>query len=241
METIVKLKNNILNPIEDYYRMVTISSNAIYGSARKNTGNAYSGGGCWSVQPELKDELYQSGMVALVEAYSKFNPDKNASFATYAFYRIRGAMYDYLRNEDTVPRAVRANLKIIRKNIDNNTNNETPLTDREIQSAHKNNVVVIQADYDTTSIANIPHLSSEYHNIEYSETVLKLLKSVKLTPSERLVIDHYYFKEHNYAFIGKELNITESRVSQLHKSAITRLNKYATRTKLIRVDRGIRA
>lgn len=237
-----KQKVHKLKPIEDYYKMVEISANKIFGLARRKGGI--------SVQQELKFDLTQSGMVALVEAYQNFNTSKNSSFSTYAYYRIRGAMFDYLRNEDCVPRAVRDKLKLIKKNEDQEYVSDT-LTQVEIDNTMKHSVALFQFKTLETN-DSVPMfddmMDNRYHTtiqpqeeIITNETIKTLLETTKLTDKERYVIDEYYFKEKTYATIGKETSVSESRVSQLHTSALNRLHANATATTNKRIKSSIRA
>lgn len=220
-----------LNPIENYYRMVYISAGKIFKHAKRNGGHA--------VPADLQSDLTSCGMVALINAYKQFNPNKNASFATYVFYRVRGAMYDYLRNEDVVPRGIRDALKHI-KNTSEGKVSTSVLSDDQVNTAHKKNVVMIQ---ESSMVASEhPIIESAGHlEVEHSLTIKKLLSEVSLTEKERHIVNAYYFKEQTFSVISKEMSITESRVSQLHTSALNRLKSHVTRTKLRRNNTSLRA
>lgn len=207
--------------LEKYFDMVTISASKIYGAAKKS--------GARAVQPELKDELYSSGMVALLEAWKNFDKSRNASFRTYAFYRIRGAMLDHLRNEDTVSRSVRAKLKKLVLDIDNNVSSEE-LSREQIDKTLRQSIAVFQF-LDPSSDENAPEMDFrdeyEYHEtIDTRETISKLFKLCPLTDNEVAIIKEHYFENRNFSVIGKDLGITESRVSQIHKAALQKLEKY---------------
>lgn len=208
--------------LDKYFDMVKISAAKIYNTAKKS--------GAKAVQPELKDDLYQSGMVALMEAWANFDPTKETSFRTYAFYRIRGAMLDYLRGEDTVSRSTRAALKKIETNI-NNTMTSTELSDDEVAKAIRNSVVVFQyispsEDEGSEVSMEFPDTSDQYKSIEAQETITKLFKICPLTEKEKTVLNDHYFGNKNFSTIGESLSITESRVSQIHKAALKKLATY---------------
>lgn len=208
--------------LDKYFDMVKISAAKIYNTAKRS--------GAKAVQPELKDDLYQSGMIALMEAWNNYDPSKEASFRTYAFYRIRGAMLDHLRNEDTVSRSTRAALKKIETNI-NNTMTSSELSDEEIAKTIKNSVVVFQylspSDSDTEGPhTDFPDTTDTYKVVEAQETISKLFKICPLTDKEKTVIQDHYFNSKNFSAIGESLGITESRISQIHKAALKKLSKY---------------
>lgn len=207
--------------LDKYFDMVVISASKIYNAAKRS--------GAKAVQPDLQDELYSSGMLALLEAWKNFDKNRNASFRTYAFYRIRGAMLDHLRNEDTVSRSVRAKLKKLVLDIDNNVTSEE-LSQEQIDKTLRQSIAVFQF-LDPSTNDDAPEMDFrdeyEYHEtINTSETVSKLFKLCPLTNNEIAIIKGHYFNNLNFSVIGKELGITESRVSQIHKAALQKLEKY---------------
>lgn len=210
--------------LESYFDMVKISASKVYNTAKKS--------GAKAVQPELHDDLYQSGMIALMEAWAKYDPSEGASFRTYAFYRIRGAMLDYLRGLDTVSRSTRMALKKIETNLDN-TMTSSELSDEDISKTIRNSVVVFQyiapssdSGEGSSAAVEFPDSENKYKEIEAKETVSKLFKICPLTEKERVVVNDYYFMNKNFAEIGKSLEITESRISQIHNAALKKLAKY---------------
>ena len=215
--------------IEAFFEIVDISTNKIYNAAKRT--------GAKAVQPELKEELHQCGMVALMEAWNNYDSAKEASFKTYAYYRVRGAMLDFLRGQDTVSRSTRAALKLITHNADNNTFSSDTLTREQINTAVKRSTIVQQfsamkypdgkeGDSAQNLVLDVEDTNNRYINIEAQETINTLFKKCPLTDRERIIINNHYFDEKNLYDIGKELDITESRVSQIHKEALSKLAKY---------------
>ena len=213
--------------IEAYYDVVNISVNKIYNTARRKSGSN-------AVQPELRDELYQAGMIALVEAWNNYDAAKKASFKTYSYYRVRGAMIDYLRNEDSCSRATRASLKCITHNADN-TFSSTTLTLAQINTALKRSTIVQQFGISKDVIqktrfqdiaTDFQDNTNDYVGIEAKQTLASMFKRCPLTDREKTIINSHYFEEKNLHTIGDELNITESRVSQIHKEILGKLAKY---------------
>jgi RNA polymerase sigma factor FliA len=227
LEQILKPKEEYQN-IEKYFNIVEVSMNKIYNTAKKSGNKA--------IQPELKEELYQIGMISLLETWNRFDKTKEASFRTYAFYRVRGAMLDFLRSQDTVSRSTRTALKLITHNSDNNTFTSKTLTREQIDAAVKKSTTICQfgltteAGTDTNSdmipIANFADTVDTYKEFENKETLQTLFKICSLTDREYKIIYDHYFLDKNLYEIGEELSITESRISQLHKACLAKLAKY---------------
>ena len=214
--------------IEKYFDVVRISTNKVFHSAKKS--------GAKAVQPGLKEELYQTGMVALIEAWNNFDPSKDTSFKTYSYYRVKGSLLDFLRAEDTCSRSTRASLKLIKHDSDTNTFSSDTLTRDQINTAIKRSTIVHQfgsipnTDKQHNQIdgqLDVEDTSNKYLYIEAKETVKKLLEKCPLTEREQIIVNQHYFEEKTLLEIGKHLDITESRVSQLHKEALEKLRNHA--------------
>lgn len=213
--------------IENYFDVVEVSANKIYNTARRS--------GAKAIQVELKEELKQAGYIALMEAWRKFDDKSAASFRTYSYYRVRGSMLDFLRSSDTCSRSVRAALKQITHDTNNNTFTSDTLTQDEVNTAVRRSTVVSQfdlvdgnhGDNDNNNAVDFADTNdNSYKNFEINETLKSMLKTCPLTDRERIIIDEHYFNDKNLFEIGKVLDLTESRVSQLHKSCLEKLSKY---------------
>jgi RNA polymerase sigma factor for flagellar operon FliA len=140
-------------------------------------------------------------------------------------------MLDYLRNEDTVSRSVRAKLKLLVLDFDNNITSEE-LTQDQINKTLKQSVAVFQfltpTGEDDKSDIQMDFADNSNHlcDIDTQETISKLFKLCPLSDKEIAIIKEHYFQNKNFSLIGKDLGITESRVSQIHKSALKKLEKY---------------
>ncbi|MFT5520515.1 MAG: RNA polymerase sigma factor for flagellar operon FliA [Enterobacterales bacterium] len=190
----------------------------------------------------LIDDLLQSGMMGLLEASGKFNDSKGASFETYAGIRIRGAMIDDIRKGDWVPRSVHKNARSIAAAITKieQTTGETA-TDHEIAemldiSLDKYHSIVKDAanghifafdelgvteDYltDSNNGANEP-----YNGLRDEKFKDSLKDAIDTLPErEKLILALYYDEELNLKEIGEVINVSESRVSQIHSQAMVRL------------------
>jgi RNA polymerase sigma factor FliA len=199
------------------------------------------------------DDLISSGVIGLMDAIEKYDPERDNKFKTYAEFRIRGAILDELRAQDWVPRSVRDKAKLLDRTI---VNLEAELgrapSDEEVAERLKISmdeyfdlvnqvrpVSVLSIDeastfssVDKMSILNL--LESCKINNPFNQLNLKSIKTVvtkaieDLPERQRLVLSLYYYEDLNLKEIGKVLRVTESRVSQLHAQAITRLRAKLT-------------
>lgn len=198
------------------------------------------------------DDLVNSGIIGLIDAIEKFDPSRGIKFKTYAEFRIRGAIFDGLRSLDWVPRSVRKQKKMVEQSY---ANLEQKLgrhaTDEELSAdlgVGLNEFYKIldnlkgvtlgkfvelnnndsQAGEGESAIAFIPDRSTDdpYHTFQKHELTEILADAIRNLPDkERYVVSLYYFDELTMKEIGTVLNITESRVSQLHTKSMIRLRE----------------
>nr|WP_301335100.1 FliA/WhiG family RNA polymerase sigma factor [Holtiella tumoricola] len=186
------------------------------------------------------DDLLSYGVIGLIDALDKFDSAKNVKFETYASLRIRGAILDEIRKLDWVPRSLRKKQKDLNKvyfELENKLG-RTP-TDDEIA----NTLQMTKEDYygllQDTNIANLVFIEDyelqassvkdekndmpdEY--MEKQEIMLKLKEALDELPErEKRVITFYYFEELTLKEISNILEVSESRVSQLHTKGVSRL------------------
>ena len=190
------------------------------------------------------DDLVSYGVFGLIDAIDKYDLARGVKFETYAQLRIRGAIIDQLREIDWLPRSVRQKSKELEKayfEIENRLGR--PATDEEMAESFGMPVEEFQKkiqNITTYSIVSLDDLleqkrevtsSEEDKQIETPESVIEntetkeiLVDAVSTLPEkEKKVVSLYYYEELTYKEIGKLLNISESRVSQLHTKAIIRL------------------
>lgn len=192
------------------------------------------------------DDLIHSGIIGLMDAIKKFEPDRNVKFKTYAEQRVRGAILDGLRDLDWVPRSLRRK----KKDIENayhflEQQFGRAATDEEVaghlgcalEELHKSldelKGVTLGTFMDAGEdgegenlISFVPDPDAEDPHITLQARELRgILKDAvtKLPTKERFVVQLYYFDELTMKEIGTLLNITESRVSQLHTKSMLRL------------------
>ena len=199
------------------------------------------------------DDLISVGVLGLMDAISKYDPTRGAKFKTYAEFRVRGAILDELRSMDWVPRSVRqkaSNVDAVVQKLQGKLNRNP-----EDEEVAKEMDLSLDKVYDTLNeTKSMPVFSLEDLGIakETGEqqslldclagkadadpqtqirlTELKgiIAKSIDTLPEkERLMVSLYYYEELTMKEIGVVLDITESRVSQIHSKAV-----YHLRTKL---------
>lgn len=189
------------------------------------------------------EDLIQVGLVALLEAAKNYDPDKGASFETYAGIRIKGAMIDEVRREDWLPRSSHRNAKLlsdmndyIAHNRDKhvsaddickylNINND----EYEKLISHKNNYKVYYFDDIGVDEENVMSntLDKDVVSIVENSLLRKAINSniEKLPEKEKLVLILYYENELSLKQIGEIMSLTESRVCQIHSHAMRSLEK----------------
>ncbi len=195
------------------------------------------------------DDLINAGVVGLIEAYRNFDAGKGVKFETYASLRIRGSILDELRGMDWVPRSTRARSREIEKTISKlesalgRSPNETELAEGlgvelsdyyhmidDVSSASLLSLdELTYGDGDDKPVPLVdtvrsPEQPSALSNLEREEMRDLLADSLgQLTQQERLVVALYYYEELTLKEIGQVLELSESRVSQLHTKAVLSL------------------
>jgi len=191
----------------------------------------------------LVDDLIQSGMIGLFEAANNFDNSKGASFETFAGIRIRGAMLDEIRRGDWTPRSVHKNSRMVSEAI-KQLEAKLGRDVSDIEVAEKLDISLndyhhILSEVSTGKILGIDdlgvsedainfgeacHVDDPYQSIEHSAFKKGLTQCIKSLPErEALVLSLYYDEELNLREIGQVLDISESRVSQIHSQAMHRL------------------
>ncbi|WP_333607846.1 RNA polymerase sigma factor FliA [Arsukibacterium sp.] len=189
------------------------------------------------------DDLIQSGMIGLMEAAKNFDGSKGASFETFAGIRIRGAMLDEMRRGDWTPRSVHRNARLIADTI---AELEALLGRdvKDIEVAEKLDISIDEYhhmlnDVSSGRIIGIDDLgvsedvistivdreSDELYDNQASDAFNSALaKTISSLPErEALVLSLYYNEELNLKEIGAVLDVSESRVSQIHSQALVRV------------------
>ena len=191
----------------------------------------------------LVDDLIQSGMIGLFEAANNFDNTKGASFETFAGIRIRGAMLDEMRRGDWTPRSVHKNSRMVSgaiKQLEAQLGRD--VTDIEVADKLElslNEYHQILSEVSTGKILGIDdlgvsedalkfdetcHGDDPYQNVENGAFKKGLATCISTLPErEALVLSLYYDEELNLREIGQVLDVSESRVSQIHSQAMHRV------------------
>ncbi|QOY55445.1 RNA polymerase sigma factor FliA [Candidatus Sulfurimonas marisnigri] len=181
-------------------------------------------------------DLSAIGTEELIKLARRYDEKLNDSFWGYAKKRVYGAMLDYLRSLDIVSRASRKLIKAIDYAVEEYrlTNDEEP-TDEELATILDESVEKIHdARIASTIYAVMPlhdqlNVGDEGASIAMieKEELINIIKTVLGAYSEReqLIIQFYYFEELTLKEISEILNITESRISQIHKSVIHKIKE----------------
>lgn len=187
------------------------------------------------------DDLVQAGIIGLLEAARHYNGSRGASFETYAGIRIRGAMVDELRRTDWAPRSVHRRMRDVTqamREVEQRTGREA--RDGEIaaqmqlslseyhdivQDAARCQVLSMDAhDDDEDGIEGIEASGTPLDQLQRAEFQARLAEAIRAMPErERLVMSLYYDEELNLREIGAVLDVSESRVCQIHGQALLRL------------------
>jgi RNA polymerase sigma factor for flagellar operon FliA len=192
------------------------------------------------------DDLMSAGIFGLMDAIAAFDLDRGVKFETYCAPRIRGAILDELRSMDWVPRLVRsrsAKMDTAGKQLETElgrapTNEElasrlgVPMSEFDKMAKDSSAVGVVSLNrkwYETDSNKDVREIDvledkrgrdpvREIHRKDLKELITK-----GLSRAERLIIILYYFEEMTMKEIGATLDLSESRVSQMHSSILARL------------------
>lgn len=192
------------------------------------------------------DDLISAGVVGLIDAFSKFDHSKKVQFKSYAQFRIRGAILDSLRTLDWSPRELRRKGRVVEEAIRSVTQRvgRAPL-EQEIAAEMNLSLVDYQqllGDLKGLEIGSLHMERTEESGDEElayipgspdEDPLFRCLKGEmkqrladaidELPEKERMVLTLYYYEELTMKEIGLTLGVVESRVSQIHSSAVLRL------------------
>lgn len=194
------------------------------------------------------DDLYSSGVMGLIKAVDDFDISREVKFITYAIPRIRGAIIDELRHQDPLPRTMRGEVQRLEEALGRlEMDKQRPASDDEL--CRELEVSPDKLDQIFSALEYAIHVSLDEEVSVGDEGIISKRELVKddtdVTPrtdaqrseliegvadaidalpeKERLVIILYYTEELTLKEIGEVLDVTESRVCQLHSKAVGRL------------------
>ena len=192
------------------------------------------------------EDLMSAGLFGLMDAIDAFDLERGVKFETYCTQRIRGAIFDELRAMDWVPRLVRSRtakverarkaleMELGRRPTDKEVCDRLEVSGAEFKKLSKDskpvNVVSLNRKwFETDSSKDIREIDVIQDNrqedplAELQRRDLKLLITKGLSRAERLIVILYYYEEMTMKEIGMTLDLSESRVSQMHSSILARL------------------
>lgn len=193
------------------------------------------------------DDIINEGIITLIDAINKYDLNKSTKFATYVTIRIRGSIIDYVRKQDWVPRRI----KKLAKQIDEAETELRNTLERDpnvSEIAAKLNITVDEYNKKLSETYSVNVLSYEQiltdklsdgieikHNDATNEDMPEIrvdqleLKRVlaehidNLTEREKIIVSLYYYEELKLKDISKVLEVSESRVCQIHSNAVKKL------------------
>ena len=191
------------------------------------------------------DDLIDAGVIGLLESIDRFDTNAEVKFETYAYTRVRGAMMDELRKMDWAPRSLREKSKRVeeayrtlvkrhgRQPDQDELANELEVPIEKFHQINKEIGAVNIMSLDQEIASSSGESTNLYDVLAEKDTVVtievmedrelkdRMIKEIeKLPKNEKLVIALYYYEELTLKEIGEILNLSESRISQIHSKVV---------------------
>lgn len=225
--------------VEHYMPLVDYQVNRIYTTLPKNVE---------------RQDIKSLAFMGLVDALEKFDPNRDLKFDTYASFRIKGSIIDGLRKEDWLPRSVREKAKIVEQateRLEKRLNREPKISEiaNEVGISHQETSEIVK-DTLVANFLSIEEQKSEqqpehreslrntipdrqaYTPEESSlkkEQINELVTVItELNEKEQLVLQLFYKEELTFTEIGGILQLSTSRISQIHTKSIAKLKSLLT-------------
>ena len=200
------------------------------------------------------EEMVNHGAIALIDSLERYDPDQGVKFSTYAFTKVRGAIIDYVRKQDWLPRRVRQTDILITKAEEQLTNELGRTPTREEMAARlgmtpaKYDKCVFEMSgesmYSFEALLAAPVQMNHFKlhedgvgpedQMDEQELRQELAKAIdELTDQERTVLSLYYYEELTMKEIGQVMGVSEQRIGQINRKLIKKL-----RTKLTLYMKG---
>jgi RNA polymerase sigma factor for flagellar operon FliA len=194
------------------------------------------------------DDMLAAGMIGLLHAVDRYNPEQGVRFETYALQRIRGAIIDAIRSISPVSRTSLRRSRLLEETTSSLTQllgrapsrhelaRELGVSPAEVERMQVESTHVIvslesarDADGDNPSIGDLLHdpnaLAIDDDLREPDEMVGRLNLALESLPDrDRLVLNHYYHQQHTLKQISRVIEVSESRVSQIRSAAVEKLS-----------------
>lgn len=194
------------------------------------------------------EDIVNEATLALMSAIESFDHKKGVKFETYASIKVRGAIIDYIRRQDFIPRSIRRFAKeydaaytALYGELDREPTAEEMAARMKLTVERLENFTVQAAAAQTLSFeellmdkgfdiaegADEDGMWSAESSIHRQEKLRFLADAIRsLAERERLVITLYYYEKLRFSDIGKVLDVSESRVCQLHSQAVQKMKKF---------------
>jgi len=209
----------------------------------------------WRLPPQLTvDDLINVGILGLLDAIERFDPSKQTSLKTYAEYRIKGAMLDEIRSADWTPKHLQGKILHLKRTYatlekelgrvptEEEVAEALGIDSEELfqllQAANQSIQLSLEeiaeridrdgtGEYDIYEHLKDPLGETPFEYSEKRELKERLTEAIdKLPRRERIVLSLYYWEELTFKEIGRILNLSESRVCQLHSQALMKIRSY---------------
>lgn len=194
------------------------------------------------------EDIINEATIALMAAIDSFDVSKNVKFETYASIKVRGAIIDYIRRQDIIPRTVRrfareydAAYGELYARLDREPTDEELASHMKLSSSKFESFVskaataqtlsfedmVFNNNFDMSEDSSEDGVWAAEASLYKEEKMQYLAKAIAaLKEKERLVITLYYYEKLKFSEIGKVLEISESRVCQIHSQAVMKMKKF---------------
>ncbi len=192
------------------------------------------------------DDMVNQGMIVLIDAVEKFNPDMGNKFETFATLKIRGSVIDFMRKQDWVPRSQRSLSRVLEETHGelyatlNREPTEAEIAEKmgiseanlqKILQQRHNSIVLSYEEAINEKMMEVSPLITEQRSDDSPESTLlfdelkiKLGEAIdQLKEKERLVVSLYYYENLKLKEIAEIIGVTESRVSQIHSQAMIKM------------------
>ena len=209
------------------------------------------------------EDLIESGMVGLLDAADRFDSSRDVQFSTFAVMRIRGAILDSLRAADWLPRSMRNEIAAVeeaRSELKHEKSRPPTMdelvkrTGLDVKKLRKVTRVAercyfhslenmssdgVTDEYDAPHIKHDPEVHPLQHVILEEDKQLLADAISRLSETERLVITLYYFEDLKLRDIAEVLKVTDSRVCQIHRGALRRLQETMDHPEPLQIPAGV--
>ncbi len=190
-----------------------------------------------------KEDLINAGIVGLIQAIDRFDPEMGNTLATFASYRIKGSIIEELRELDILSRGDRKKvreLKQVKAYLEQNKSRQiedyelaielkiTTIELNNIRSMSDISFISVDQEDSQDSVDNLigSYERNEFSTLNMLQNKSELTKAIdNLSERDKMVISLYYVDELTLKEIGEVMNLTESRISQIHSKTINGLRK----------------